>query len=70
MGMMLQGTWLFVATIGDNIAYGRPCATECEILESVRATYVDRFVRSLPYGYDTVLDDEGADVSERGRSSC
>ncbi|TLM82667.1 ABC transporter ATP-binding protein [Pseudarthrobacter sp. NamE2] len=63
MGMVLQDTWLFGGTIRDNIAYGRPEATEAEILEAARATYVDRFVRSLPDGYDTVLDDEGTNVS-------
>lgn len=63
MGMVLQDTWLFGGTIRDNIAYGRPTATEPEILEAARATYVDRFVRSLPEGYDTVLEDEGSNVS-------
>ncbi|WP_354174255.1 ABC transporter ATP-binding protein [Arthrobacter sp. UYEF36] len=63
MGMVLQDTWLFGGTIRDNIAYGRPGASEAEILEAAQATYVDRFVRSLPQGYDTVLDDEGSNVS-------
>ncbi|MEV7475297.1 ABC transporter ATP-binding protein [Pseudarthrobacter oxydans] len=63
LGMVLQDTWLFGGTIRDNLAYGRPSATESEILEAAQATYVDRFVRSLPDGYDTVLDDEGANVS-------
>ncbi|WP_431280079.1 ABC transporter ATP-binding protein [Leifsonia poae] len=63
MGMVLQDTWLFNGTIRDNIAYGRPDATEEEILDAARATYVDRFVHSLPDGYDTVLDDEGGNVS-------
>ncbi|WP_441426013.1 ABC transporter ATP-binding protein [Arthrobacter sp. YAF34] len=63
MGMVLQDTWLFGGTIRDNIAYGRPGASEAEILEAAKATYVDRFVRSLPQGYDTVLDDEGGNVS-------
>jgi ATP-binding cassette subfamily B protein len=63
MGMVLQDTWLFGGTIRDNIAYGRPTASEPEILEAAQATYVDRFVRSLPEGYDTVLDDEGGNVS-------
>ncbi|WLQ07544.1 ABC transporter ATP-binding protein [Arthrobacter oryzae] len=63
MGMVLQDTWLFGGTIRDNIAYGRPDATEAEILEAARATYVDRFVHSLPEGYDTVLEDEGGNVS-------
>ncbi len=63
MGMVLQDTWLFGGTIRDNIAYGRPGASEAEILEAAQATYVDRFVHSLPDGYDTVLDDEGSNVS-------
>ncbi|MFE4194717.1 ABC transporter ATP-binding protein [Paenarthrobacter sp. NPDC056912] len=63
MGMVLQDTWLFGGTIRDNIAYGRPSASEAEIMEAAQATYVDRFVRSLPEGYDTVLDDEGGNVS-------
>ncbi len=63
MGMVLQDTWLFRGTIRDNIAYGNFDATEDQILEAARATYVDRFVHSLPDGYDTVLDDEGGRVS-------
>ncbi|MEV0808096.1 ABC transporter ATP-binding protein [Micromonospora sp. NPDC050200] len=63
IGMVLQDTWLFGGTIRDNIAYGRPDATEEEILTAARATFVDRFVRSLPDGYDTVIDEEGSNVS-------
>jgi len=63
IGMVLQDTWLFGGTIRDNIAYGRPGATEDEILAAARATFVDRFVRSLPDGYDTVIDEEGSNVS-------
>ncbi|MCF3138221.1 ABC transporter ATP-binding protein/permease [Paenarthrobacter sp. AR 02] len=63
MGMVLQDTWLFGGTLRDNIAYGRPTASESEIVEAAQATYVDRFVRSLPEGYDTLLDDEGGNVS-------
>ncbi|GAB16268.1 putative ABC transporter permease/ATP-binding protein [Arthrobacter globiformis NBRC 12137] len=63
MGMVLQDTWLFGGTIRDNIAYGRPSASEAEILEAAQATYVDRFVSALPEGYDTVLEDEGSNVS-------
>jgi ATP-binding cassette, subfamily B, multidrug efflux pump len=63
IGMVLQDTWLFGGTIRDNIAYGRPDATEDEILEAARATFVDRFVHSLPEGYDTVVDDEGSNIS-------
>ena len=48
IGMVLQDTWLFEGTIRDNIAYGRPGATEEEILEAAQATFVDRFVHSLP----------------------
>ncbi|MEP6477754.1 MAG: ABC transporter ATP-binding protein [Rhodoglobus sp.] len=63
MGMVLQDTWLFGGTIRDNIAYGKPGSTEQEILDAATATYVDRFVHSLPEGYDTVLDDEAGNVS-------
>ncbi len=63
VGMVLQDTWLFKGTIRENIAYGRPDATEEEILEAAKATYVDRFVHSLPDGYDTVIDDEGSNIS-------
>jgi ATP-binding cassette, subfamily B, multidrug efflux pump len=63
IGMVLQDAWLFGGTIRDNIAYGRPGATEEEILEAARATFVDRFVHSLPEGYDTVIDDEAGNVS-------
>ncbi|MGD9991229.1 MAG: ABC transporter ATP-binding protein [Pseudonocardia sp.] len=63
IGMVLQDTWLFNGTIRANIAYGRPGATEDEILAAARATYVDRFVRSLPDGYDTVIDEEGSNIS-------
>ncbi|GII75777.1 multidrug ABC transporter ATP-binding protein [Sphaerisporangium rufum] len=62
-GMVLQDTWLFGGTIRDNIAYGDPRATEEQIMAAARATYVDRFVRTLPDGYDTVIDDEGGNVS-------
>ncbi|MBK8729331.1 MAG: ABC transporter ATP-binding protein/permease [Phycicoccus sp.] len=63
IGMVLQDTWLFGGTIRDNIAYGRPDASEEDILEAARATYVDRFVHSLPEGYDTVLDSEAGNIS-------
>ena len=62
-GMVLQDTWLFGGTIRDNIAYGRPDATEEEILEAARATFVDRFVHNLPDGYDTVVDEDGSNIS-------
>ncbi|WP_414638495.1 ABC transporter ATP-binding protein [Actinophytocola sp.] len=62
-GMVLQDTWLFGGTIRDNIAYGRPDATDEEIIEAAKATHVDHFVRTLPDGYDTVIDEEGTNVS-------
>ncbi|MDY0909141.1 ABC transporter ATP-binding protein [Microbacterium sp. CFBP9034] len=62
-GMVLQDTWLFSGTIRENIAYGRPDATEAEILEAATAAYVDRFVHALPDGYDTLLDDEATNLS-------
>ncbi|MFM6973773.1 MAG: ABC transporter ATP-binding protein [Agromyces sp.] len=62
-GMVLQDTWLFGGTIRDNIAYGRPDATEAEIIEAAQACYVDRFVHSLPDGYNTVLNDEADNIS-------
>lgn len=63
VGMVLQDSWLFRGTIRENIAYGRPDATEDEIKAAAAATFVDRFVHSLPDGYDTVIDDEGSNVS-------
>ena len=63
IGMVLQDTWLFGGTIRDNIAYGRENATEAEILQAAKATYVDRFVRSLPDGYDTLINDEASNLS-------
>ncbi|KQU28021.1 ABC transporter ATP-binding protein [Rhodococcus sp. BP-316] len=62
-GMVLQDTWLFGGSIRDNIAYGNSGATEESIMEAARVSYVDRFVHSLPDGYDTVIDEEGSNVS-------
>ena len=63
IGMVLQDAWLFHGTIRENIAYGRPGASEQEIHAAAEATYVDRFVHSLPDGYDTVIDEEGSNIS-------
>lgn len=64
IGMVLQDTWLFGGTIAQNIAYGASReVTRAEIEEAARAAHADRFIRTLPDGYDTVLDDEGAGVS-------
>jgi len=62
-GMVLQDTWLFAGTIRDNIAYGRQDATDDEIVAAAKAAYVDHFVRTLPDGYDTVLDEDAANIS-------
>ena len=63
IGMVLQDTWLFGGTIRDNLRYGNPNATDEEIYEAARLTYVDRFVHSLPDGYDTLINDEGDNIS-------
>ena len=63
VGMVLQDTWLFGGTIRDNLAYGNPRATDEQIHEAARVTYVDRFVHSLPDGYDTLINDEGDNIS-------
>ncbi|HYK27839.1 MAG TPA: ABC transporter ATP-binding protein [Streptosporangiaceae bacterium] len=62
-GMVLQDAWLFGGTIEENIAYGNAAATHEQVVEAAKATYVDRFVRTLPDGYETVLDDDGTNVS-------
>jgi ATP-binding cassette subfamily B protein len=63
-GMVLQDTWLFTGTIHDNIAYGREGATDDEVRAAAQAARVDHFVRALPEGYDTVLDDDATAVSQ------
>ncbi|MDQ1482236.1 MAG: ATP-binding cassette, subfamily multidrug efflux pump, partial [Actinomycetota bacterium] len=62
-GMVLQDTWLFGGSIGENIAYGAADASEADISVAAQAAYADHFVRTLPEGYDTVIDDDGASVS-------
>ena len=63
IGMVLQDTWLFGGTIRENLRYGDPAATDDEVLAAARAAYVDRFVHSLPEGYDTVVDDDAGNLS-------
>ena len=63
-GMVLQDTWLFGGTIRENIAYGRENATEDEIIDAAKAAHVDHFVRTLPNGYDTVIDDDASNLSQ------
>ena len=62
-GMVLQDTWLFGGSIHENIAYGAVDASQAQISEAAEAAYADHFVRTLPLGYDTVIDDEGSSVS-------
>lgn len=62
-GMVLQDTWLFGGTIAENIAYGKPDATREEIVEAAKAAKVDYFIRTMPQGYDTVLDNESSTLS-------
>ena len=63
-GMVLQDTWLFNGTIRDNISYGREDATEEEIVRAAKAAHADHFIRSLPEGYDTVLNEEASNISQ------
>ncbi len=62
-GMVLQDPWLFAGSIRENIRYGRSTASDDEVMEAAKATYVDRFVHALPQGYDTVLDEDASNVS-------
>jgi ATP-binding cassette subfamily B protein len=63
-GMVLQDTWLFNGTIMDNIAYGRAGATEVEIIQAAKAAQADHFIRTLPDGYDTILNEEASNISQ------
>jgi ATP-binding cassette subfamily B protein len=66
-GMVLQDTWLFNGTIRENIAYGRLDATDEEIREAAKAAYADHFIRTLPNGYDTVLNEDASNISQGQR---
>lgn len=63
-GMVLQDTWLFNGTIRDNIAYGREGSTEEEVVQAAKAAYADHFIRTLPDGYDTILNEEASNLSQ------
>ncbi|OXL86942.1 ABC transporter [Paenibacillus sp. SSG-1] len=63
-GMVLQDTWLFNGTIMENIAYGRAGATNEEVIEAAKAAHADHFIRTLPDGYDTVLNEEASNISQ------
>ena len=62
-GMVLQDTWLFAGSVRDNIAYGKPAATDDQVMGAARAAYVDHFVRTWPDGYQTRLDEDASNVS-------
>ncbi|MGD0622275.1 MAG: ABC transporter ATP-binding protein [Thermacetogeniaceae bacterium] len=66
-GMVLQDTWLFNGTIRENIAYGREGATGEEIINAARAAYCDRFIRTLPDGYETMLNEDASNISQGQR---
>ncbi|ETT54301.1 MULTISPECIES: ABC transporter ATP-binding protein [unclassified Paenibacillus] len=63
-GMVLQDTWLFNGTIRDNIAYGREGATEADVVRAAKAAHADHFIRTLPLGYDTILNEEASNISQ------
>ena len=63
-GMVLQDTWLFNGTIMDNLRYGKPGATEEEVVEAAKAAHVDHFIRAFPEGYQTVLNEETTNISQ------
>ncbi|NTV90292.1 MAG: ABC transporter ATP-binding protein [Clostridiales bacterium] len=63
-GMVLQDTWLFNGTIRDNIAYGREGATEDEIVRAAKAAHADHFIRTLPEGYNTILNEDASNISQ------
>lgn len=63
-GMVLQDTWLFNGTIRDNIGYGRIGATEEDIVAAAKAAHADQFIRTLPEGYDTILNEEASNISQ------
>lgn len=66
-GMVLQDTWLFHSTIRDNIAYGREGASDADVVAAARAAHADHFIRTLPLGYDTVLNEEASNISQGQR---
>ena len=66
-GMVLQDTWLFAGTIRENIMYGKPDATEEELIQAAKSAYADAFIQRLPNGYDTVIAEDGGNLSQGQR---
>ncbi|MCL5064329.1 MAG: ABC transporter ATP-binding protein/permease [Firmicutes bacterium] len=66
-GMVLQDTWLFNGTVAENIGYGRTGASPAEIVDAAKAAFADHFIRTLPEGYDTVLNEEASNISQGQR---
>ncbi|MCI9575768.1 MAG: ABC transporter ATP-binding protein [Clostridiales bacterium] len=66
-GMVLQDTWLFAGTVRENIMYGKPDATEEELIQAAKAAYADAFIQRLPNGYDTVIAEDGGNLSQGQR---
>lgn len=64
IGMVLQESWLFTGTVAENIAYGKPTATQEEIIKAAKEAYAHGFIKRLPQGYDTIIDEEGGNLSE------
>ncbi len=62
-GMVLQDTWLFKGSVKENISYGRPDSTDEEIIEAAKAAHIHRFIQQLPQGYDTILEEDGGNIS-------
>ena len=63
-GMVLQDTWLFNGTIKDNIAYGKNGCNDEEIIKAAETAHADHFIRTLPDGYDTILNEEASNISQ------
>ncbi len=62
-GMVLQDTWLFSGTVRDNIKYGKPDATDSEVIEAAKAAHINHFIKTLPNGYDSEINEESSNIS-------
>lgn len=62
-GMVLQDTWLFNGSVKDNISYGKPDATDAEIIEAAKAAHVHHYIKTLPNGYDAIINEESSNIS-------